>query len=201
MLQRADLSKLIRARWLSTYIYRKPLHQTQSIGLLEWLFFLWSTKKGVRWWLKVINTVYPMSCCNEMWHLGGPRHHHPPKCLNLPITSPHGNGTPDDNSPHFPECSACLATVDTNLPWDDFLAFWGVGGEEEELGSKDLGQHLGVFVMICEAFLKGFHHEGNARSCKRCFFVEGARQRMRWMMTMGQSVTAEWSTLLTRSGF
>lgn len=109
-----------------------------------------------------------MSCCNEMWHLGGPRHHHPPKCLNLPITSPHGNGTPDDNSPHFPECSACLATVDTNLPWDDFLAFSGKK-KKKEVGSKDLGQHLGVFVMIREAFLKGFHHEGNALSARGVF--------------------------------
>lgn len=80
-----------------------------------------------------------MSCCNEMWHLDGPRHHHPPKCPNLPITSPHGNGTPDDNSPHFLECSACLATVDTNLPWVDFLAFSGKKRRRRRSGEQRPG--------------------------------------------------------------
>lgn len=174
--------------------------KTQSIGLLEWLFFPWGTKKGVRWWLKVINTVYPISCCNEMWHLGGPRHHHPPKCLNLPITSPHGNGTPDDNSPHFPECSACLATVNTNLPWDDFLAFWG-GKKKKNWGAKTRVSTSVCLLWFVKHSWKAFTMRGMCALCKRCFFVEGVRQRMQWMMAMGQSVTAEWSTLLTRSGF
>lgn len=51
-----------------------------------------------------------------------------------------------------------------------FSILGGKKKKEEEFGSKDPGQHLGVFVMNCEAFLKGFHHEGNARSLQALFF-------------------------------